>query len=434
VTRAAPGVQGGAYTHAVTVPTPSDPTPPAGRDVLAYPEFRAMLVAAVTSTLASRAVALTVAYQMYQITKDPLTLGLLGLVEAIPALSLALLGGVVADRTDRRRILLLTIGAEVLCAALFALYAPHAQTGGIWPLLALIFALGVARGFSDPALPAFQAQVVPRDLLLRASAWRSSAWQAAAIIGPALGGALYAWRGPQAAYAFALGLFLISLGCVLYVKSKGRPAFTPGEPLGQSIKVGLAFVLQRQVLVGSMALDLFSVLFGGAIALLPVFASDILRVGPTGLGLLVAAPSVGALAVMLLATRRPPGQGAGRTLLLAVAGFGVSMIVFGLSHNLALSVVALVAAGVFDGISMVIRSATLQLNTPDHMRGRVNAVSGMFIGASNELGAFESGVAARLLGTARSVWLGGIVTLIVVAATAALAPELRAMNLTDIED
>nr|WP_255449299.1 MFS transporter [Deinococcus arboris] len=399
-----------------------------------YPEFRAMLVAAVTSTLAGRAVALTVAYQLYQLTKDPLTLGLLGLVEAIPALSLALLGGVVADRSDRRRILLLTIGVEVTCAALFALYAPHAGVGGIWPLLALIFMLGVARGFSDPALPAFQAQVVPRELLLRASAWRSSAWQAAAIIGPALGGVLYASVGAQGAYLVACVLFVVSLGCVAFVKSKGRPAFTPGEPFMQSVKAGLAFVVQRQVLVGSMALDLFSVLFGGAVALLPIFASDILRTGPTGLGLLVAAPSVGSLVVTLLATRRPPGQGAGRTLLVSVAGFGLSIIVFGLSQNLALSVAALIAAGVFDGISMVIRSATLQLKTPDHMRGRVNAVSGMFIGASNELGAFESGVAARLLGTARSVWLGGVVTLVVVAATTLLAPELRAMNLDDIED
>ncbi|MBZ9712428.1 MFS transporter [Deinococcus multiflagellatus] len=399
--------------------------------VLGYPEFRAMLLAAVTSTLAGRAVALTVAYQLYELTKDPLTLGVLGLVEAIPALSLALLGGVVADRVDRRRILLFTFTAEVVCAGLFALYAPHAVQSGIWPLLGLIFALGVARGFSDPALPAFQAQLVPRELLLRASAWRSSVWQAAAIIGPALGGVLYASVGPQGAYGVACALFAVSLACLARVRSKGRPAFTPGEPLGQSIKAGLAFVLQRQVLVGSMALDLFSVLFGGAIALLPVFASDILKVGPTGLGVLVAAPSVGALAVMLLATHRPPGRGAGRTLLLAVAGFGLSMIVFGLSQNLVLSVAALVAAGVFDGISMVIRSATLQLKTPDHMRGRVNAVSGMFIGASNELGAFESGVAARLLGTARSVWLGGIVTLIVVAVTAALAPELRAMNLED---
>ncbi|UBV42774.1 MFS transporter [Deinococcus taeanensis] len=404
------------------------------RDVMQYPEFRAMLIAAVTSTLAGRAVALTVAYQLYQLTRDPLTLGLLGLVEAIPALSLALLGGVVADRTDRRRILLGTITVEVVCAALFALYAPHAPSGGIWPLLALIFTLGVARGFSDPALPAFQAQVVPRELLLRASAWRSSAWQAAAIIGPALGGVLYASLGPQGAYAFACVLFVVSLACVAIVKSKGRPAFAAGEPFGQSIKAGLAFVMARQVLVGSMALDLFSVLFGGAVALLPVFASDILKVGPTGLGVLVAAPSVGALGVMLFATRRPPGENAGRTLLLAVAGFGVSMVVFGLSDNLSLSVAALVAAGVFDGISMVIRSATLQLKTPDHMRGRVNAVSGMFIGASNELGAFESGVAARLLGTGRSVWLGGLVTLIVVAVTAALAPELRAMNLADTGD
>lgn len=403
-------------------------------NVLHLPEFRAMLVAAVTSTLASRAVALTVAYQLYQLTKDPLTLGVLGLVEAIPALSLALLGGVVADRNDRRRILLATISVEVLCAVLFTLYAPHAPQHGIWPLLALIFTLGVARGFSDPALPAFQAQVVPRELLLRASAWRSSAGQAAAISGPALGGVLYASVGPAGAYAVAAALLAVSLACVAYVKPKPLPAFTPGEPFVDSIKAGLAFVMARQVLVGSMALDLFSVLFGGAVALLPVFASDILNVGPTGLGVLVAAPSVGALAVMLYATRRPPGVGAGRTLLLAVAGFGVCMLVFGLSQNFLLSVAALIAAGLFDGISMVIRSATLQLKTPDHMRGRVNAVSGMFIGASNELGAFESGVAARLLGTGRSVWAGGVVTLIVVAVTAALAPELRAMNLTDIED
>ncbi|MBB5361163.1 MFS transporter [Deinococcus humi] len=417
--------------------TPEPQTPgqsTAGQNVLHLPEFRAMLLAAVTSTLASRAVALTVAYQLYQITKNPLTLGILGLVEAIPALSLALFGGVVADRNDRRRILLMTIGVEVICALLFALYAPHAAVNGIWPILALIFTLGVARGFSDPALPAFQAQVVPRELLLRASAWRSSAGQAAAITGPALGGVLYASVGAAGAYGVACALLLVSLACVAYVKPKPKPRFVPGEPIWRSIKEGLAFVVGRQVLVGSMALDLFSVLFGGAVALLPIFASDILRVGPVGLSVMVAAPSVGALGVMLYATHRPPGKNAGRTLLVAVAGFGVSIITFGLSHNFYLSVAALVATGLFDGISMVIRSATLQLKAPDHMRGRVNSVSGMFIGASNELGAFESGVAASLLGTARSVWLGGIVTLIVVGVTAYLAPELRAMNLDDIED
>ncbi|CAM3654649.1 MFS transporter [Deinococcus frigens] len=411
-----------------------EPHATASRDVLRLPEFRAMLLAAVTSTLASRAVALTVAYQLYQITQNPLTLGVLGLVEAIPALSLALFGGVVADRNDRRRILLFTISAEVVCALLFTLYAPHAAVSGIWPILALIFTLGVARGFSDPALPAFQAQVVPRELLLRASAWRSSAGQAASITGPALGGVLYASAGAGAAYGMACALLLVSLGCVAYVKPKPTPRFTPGEPIWQSVKAGLAFVVGRQVLVGSMALDLFSVLFGGAVALLPIFASDILRVGPLGLSVLVAAPSMGALVVMLYATRHPPGRGAGRTLLITVAGFGVSIIVFGLSQNFYLSVAALIATGLFDGISMVIRSATLQLKAPDHMRGRVNAVSGMFIGASNELGAFESGVAASLLGTARSVWLGGIVTLIVVGMTAYLAPELRAMNLDDVED
>lgn len=417
----------------VTSP-PARPSAASSRAVLALPEFRAMLLAAVCSTLAGRAVALTVAYQLYQLTKDPLTLGLLGLVEAVPALSLALLGGVVADRNDRRLILLGTISAEVVCAGLFALYAPQAAQSGIWPILALIFTLGVARGFSDPALPAFQAQVVPRELLLRASAWRSSAGQAAAIAGPAVGGVLYASVGAAGAYVFACALFVVSLVCVASVRPKPKPQFTPGEPVWESVKVGLAFVMRRQVLVGSMALDLFSVLFGGAVALLPIFASDILAAGPTGLGVLVAAPSVGALAVMLYATKHPPGRGAGRTLLAAVAGFGVSMLVFGLSKNFALSVAALVAAGLFDGISMVIRSATLQLRAPDHMRGRVNAVSGMFIGASNELGAFESGVAARLLGTARSVWLGGIVTLMVVGVTAYLAPELRALDLSDVAE
>ncbi|GAA5513499.1 enterobactin exporter EntS [Deinococcus carri] len=393
-----------------------------------------MLLATVCSTLAGRAVALTVAYQLYQLTKNPLTLGVLGLVEAIPALSLALLGGVVADRNDRRRILLITTALEVACAALFFLYAPHAAALGYGPLLVLIFLLGTARGFSEPALPAFEAQVVPRELLLRASAWQSSAWQAAAIIGPALGGVLYAAAGAGGSYAFAAVLYALALGCLAYVKPKPRPAFTPGEPVWQSVKEGLAFVVQRQVLVGSMALDLFSVLFGGAVALLPVFASDILEVGPRGLGVLVAAPSVGALGVMLYATRRPPGRGAGRTLLLAVASFGVCMLVFGLSRNFALSVAALVLAGLFDGISMVIRKATLRLKAPDHMRGRVSAVSSMFIGASNELGAFESGLAASWLGTARSVWAGGLVTLLVVGMTAYLAPELRAMDLTDIAE
>ncbi|GMA16870.1 MFS transporter [Deinococcus metallilatus] len=409
-------------------------SPASSRAVLRLPEFRAMLLATVCSTLAGRAVALTVAYQLYQLTKSPLTLGILGLVEAIPALSLALLGGVVADRNDRRRILLITTGVEVACSLLFFLYAPHAPALGYGPILALIFLLGTARGFSDPALPAFEAQVVPRELLLRASAWQSSAWQAAAIAGPALGGVLYAAVGARGSYLFAAGLYGLALACLASVKAKPRPAFTPGEPVWRSVKEGLAFVVQRQVLVGSMALDLFSVLFGGAVALLPVFASDILRVGPQGLGVLVAAPSIGALAVMLYATRHPPGQGAGRTLLLAVAGFGVCMLVFGLSRHFYLSVAALVAAGLFDGISMVVRKATLRLKAPDHMRGRVSAVSSMFIGASNELGAFESGLAASWLGTARSVWLGGIVTLLVVGVTAYLAPELRAMDLTDIAE
>ena len=392
-----------------------------------------MLLATVCSTLAGRAVALTVAYQLYQLTKNPLTLGILGLVEAIPALSLALLGGVVADRNDRRRILLITTALETLCALLFFVYAPHAPGDGL-PAhpgtdlraghRARLFRPGAARlrGAGGAARPAAAGLGVAVERVAGSGDHRSGAGR-----GPVRGGA-------GGAYLFAAVLYALALVALASVKAKPRPSFTPGEPVWQSVKEGLAFVVQRQVLVGSMALDLFSVLFGGAVALLPVFSSDILQVGPQGLGVLVAAPSIGALGVMLYATRRPPGRGAGRTLLLAVAGFGVCMLVFGLSRNFYLSVGALVFAGLFDGISMVIRKATLRLKAPDHMRGRVGAVSSMFIGASNELGAFESGVTAAWLGTARSVWAGGIVTLLVVGVTAYLAPELRAMDLTDIAE
>jgi MFS family permease len=395
---------------------------------LRIPELRYLLVSRAFATLAGRSLAVVIGYQIYQLTRDPLALGMLGLVEVIPALLLALFGGYVADRNDRRAILLVTDAVSILCALLFALLSRPEGTN-LLGLYSVVFLAGIAGGFGNPAFAALEGQIIPRPLMVNASSWLSSVGQGCAIVGPALGGFAYAAFGARGTYllialffAFAwLGIFLIRRRPVL-------PA-PQGEPMLQSIKLGVKYVFQNQVLVGSMPLDLFAVLFGGAIALLPIFASDILKVGPQGLGFMLAAPSVGALLVMLWSTRHPPTKRAGATLLWSVAGFGVSIIVFALSKNFVLSLVALAFTGIFDGISMVIRGAIVRLRSPEHMRGRIASVSWMFIGSSNELGALESGVAARFLGTIPTVWIGGVVTLLVVAVTSYFAPELRKLDL-----
>ncbi len=402
---------------------------PPAHPVLQLTEFRLLLAAVSFSTLAARALAVVIGFQIWEITHSTKALGMLGLVEAVPALSLALFGGHVADRKDRRRIVLITQFVSVACAFLFAAISldPHAR--GLPLLYAVIFMAGVARGFADPAAAAFEAQVVPRELYVPASAWLSSAWMACAIAGPALAGFSYGALGVPRTYLLIACLFAAALACVFFIAPKPRPTPPEGESVWESIAFGIRYVVTNQILVGSMSLDLFAVLFGGAIAILPVFATDILHVGPRGLGFLNAAPSAGALLVTLWSTRRPPVRNAGRNLLLCVAGFGVAMIVFAFSTSFALSLAALAAAGAFDGVSVVIRRAIIRLMSPEHMRGRISAVSSIFIGSSNELGAFESGFAASLLGTVRSVWMGGIATLVVVASTAALAPKLRALHL-----
>lgn len=403
--------------------------PDGSENALSYPAFRYLMAATIGSSLASRALAVVIGFQIYQITKSPLALGWLGLWEALPAVGLALFGGYFADQHDRRRILLVTRAASVVCAVLFALLSGNIETMGLTGLYALVFIAGIARGFGDPAASAFETQVVPMKAYINASSWLGSAWQACSIIGPALGGLAYDWLGAKGTYLLIAVLFMVSWVSFFLIRPTQPAAARVREPIGQSIKNGVKFVWNDRVLVGSMALDLFAVLFGGAVALLPVFANDILHVGAKGLGFLVAAPSVGALLVMLWATRRPPVENAGRTLLLCIAGFGVSIIIFALSKNFYLSLFALALSGAFDGVSMVIRRAILRLRTPDHLRGRVASVSLLFIGSSNEIGAFESGMAAHLLGTVPSVWIGGIVTLLVVAVTAATVPELRALHL-----
>ena len=296
-------------------------------------------------------------------------------------------------------------------------------------LYAVVFVAGIARGFGEPASSAMEAEVVPRELYVNASAWMASAWLSCAVLGPVVGGICYGLAGPIATYVMIALFFACACWAAVGIGPKPPHPAPEGESIWKSIAVGVKYVAGNQILVGSMALDLFAVLFGGAIALLPVFATDILHVGPIGLGFLNAAPSAGAFATMIWATRHPPQRNAGRSLLISVFAFGITMIIFALSTNFFLSLIMLTLSGVFDGISVVIRRAILRLESPNHLRGRVAAVSMIFIGSSNEIGAFESGVAASLLGTVPSVWLGGIVTLVVVGLTAWKAPKLRRLHI-----
>jgi len=403
---------------------PDDPRP-----LLRRPEFRFLLGARLTYAVAASALATVVAFQTYDLTHDPLSLGWLGLAEGIPALALALFGGHVADRRDRRSIVLLSGITVTICAALLGLLA---LTGafGLLGILVVIAITGIASGFERPALSAFEAQIIPRAEAVRGASYASSVSQAGVIGGPAIGGLAVAIIGMPETYAAITVLLVASTICVAFIARKPMPARSDdGESMIQSVLAGVRFVRRSPVLLGSMSLDLFAVFFGGAIALLPIFATDILHVGPAGLGLLRTAPSIGALAVMLVATRRPPSRSAGPMLLVCVAGFGVSMLVFGLSTTFWLSMVALFFSGVTDGVSMIIRSSIVRIYSPEALRGRVASVNWVFIGASNELGAFESGFVARLIGAVPAVVAGALVTLGVVGVVAAMVPELRRLNL-----
>ncbi len=325
----------------------------------------------------------------------------------------------------------MTSALVTLCAlALAGLAAMGATLVGI---LAVIFATGIASGFERPALTALEAQVVPREDAARGVSVLSSVSQGGAILGPAAGGIAIAVIGIPATYLVITVLLAISTICLMTIGRKPIPPQVAGEPFIESLLGGIRYVRRTPALIGSMALDLFAVFFGGAIALLPIYATDILHVGSVGLGVLRTAPSIGALLVMLIATRRPPSRHAGRTLLLCVAGFGVSMIIFGASTVFAVSLIALFFSGVTDGVSMIIRNTILRVLSPERIRGRVASVNWVFIGASNELGAFESGFAAKLFGTVPSVVGGGILTLVVVGATAMLVPSLRQLDLDTAE-
>jgi MFS family permease len=394
-------------------------------------DFRRLLLANGTLTVAREAQIVVVGWQVFALTKDPLTLGLIGLAEALPYIAVALYAGHIADRTERRTVGIAgTFGVTLSAVALLLLtLAPHAITAErVWPVYVVIALSAIMRSFMRPAVYALSAEVVPRELYPNAVAWRSSSWQLAAVIGPAVGGMLYGMAGATAAYGAVIVMMVLSLVAIVAVEHRAVPAARADDmPLGQSLQVGIRFLFGEPVLLAAMTLDLFAVLFGGAVALLPAFAA-LLNAGPEGLGLLRAAPAIGSIGTGLWIAHRAPMRRAGAALFACVAAFGICMIVFALSRQFWLSFAVLLASGIFDNVSVVIRSTLLQTRTPEHLLGRVSAVNQIFIGSSNEIGAFESGVAARLLGVVPSVVFGGCMTLLVVAVTAWRWPKLRELR------
>jgi MFS family permease len=397
-------------------------------------ELRAFLVAAALAGLAESALAVLLGVHVYEIAHDPLNLGWLGLVEAVPAIGLVLVGGAVADRAPRRD---LAAGARGVMAVLVAVLALAAPYGGLPLIYGVAFLIGAIRAFEEPSVTGLEAEILPRVGMLHAVSLVAAVSRVSTLAGPVLGGVLFAAIGPAGAYAL-VACCLAAAALTMRLAIPARPAPPIGAPgregMFGAIMEGLRYVFTRQVIVGSMALDLFAVFFGGVAGLLPVFADDILHTGPAGVGWLRAAASAGALAAMLVATRHPPRGRAGVVLHLAIAGFGLGIIVFAFSRSLALSMAALAFAGGCDGIGVVIRRAIVRLAAPDALRGRVAAVRGLFLNASNELGDFESGVAASLLGAVPAVWLGGVITLAVVAVTAWRAPKLRRLDLRAMEN
>ena len=402
---------------------------------LRLPVFRWYIVSLFTMTIAAQIQVIVVSWQIYDITHDPLSLGLIGLFEALPFIAAALYAGHVADSVNRQRVSIAALFVLVLCGlSLLAFsYSPHVLAASrVWPFYAVIAVSGLARSFLQPARNALGAEIVSRDLYHNAIAWRSSTWQAAAVIGPAAGGLLYGFGGPRIAYltqAILMVMAFLAFSRIRY-QSSPRTAVTT-LAIAESLTVGLRFVFSQPVLLGALTLDLFSVLLGGAEALLPVFADRILHVGPQGLGVLRAAPAAGAVLMAIALAHRPPFRRAGPTLLYAVAGFAACIVGFGLSRSFLLSGALLLLSGMFDNVSVLIRSTLLQTLTPPELLGRVSAVNSIFIGSSNEIGAFESGVAARLLGTVPAVVLGGLASLGVVGLVTATVPRLRKMRSID---
>lgn len=404
---------------------------------LRYKEFNIFLLIRFALVFAWSMQFIVIEWEVYRLTKDPLSLGIIGLMEVIPAVSLALFAGHVVDQKEKRNLLLVgTLAFFSLSAALIYLTAPSTSQvlnnkQILWCIYGVVFCGGIVRAFISPTIFSLMALIVPKELYPNAATWSSSVWQMSAVLGPALAGFSILWIGTYGSMFIIIGFIAMALLLLFLIPKK--PILNPkiGEPILDSLKEGVRFVFNTKVILGAITLDMIAVLFGGAVALLPVFAMDILQVGSQGFGILRAAPAVGSFLTMFAVAYFPLNSNAGIKLLASIFGFGLSIIVFGLSTSFWLSVFALFMSGVTDGISMVIRQTILQLYTPDDMRGRVASVNSMFVGSSNELGAFESGFTAKLMGTVTAVVFGGTMTLITVTATGLLSPTMRNLDFED---
>jgi MFS family permease len=404
---------------------------------LRYKEFNIFLLVRFALVFAWSMQFIIIEWEVYRLTKDPLSLGIIGLMEVVPAFSLALFAGHIVDQKEKRNLLFsCVIAFLILSLAFLYLTSPTANKDlgpntVLWLIYGLVFFGGIVRAFIGPTIFSLMALLVPKKLYPNAAAWSSSMWQLSAVLGPALAGFSIMWVGTYGSMFITVSFVLFTLFIIPFISQK--PILNPkiGEPIKDSLREGISFVYNTKAVLGALTLDMVAVLFGGAVALLPIFAMDILKVGPEGFGILRAAPAVGSFITMFAVAYFPLNTNAGIKLLAAIFGFGISIIVFGLSTIFWLSVFALFISGVTDGVSMVIRQTILQLYTPDNMRGRVASVTSMFVGSSNELGAFESGFTAKLMGTVTAVVFGGTMTLVTVCLTGFFSPALRNLDFED---
>ncbi|HDS1587262.1 TPA: MFS transporter [Stenotrophomonas maltophilia] len=402
--------------------------------LLSRPGFAKLLAYRIFAMLSYQVVAVTVGWHIYEVTRNPFSLGLVGLAEVLPFFCVAPFAGYLVDHLPRRRL------GMVACSGLIAtaLVLTGVATGwlpfeGVWPIYAAIALTGMVRAFLSPIYNALFARVLARDQFARGAGLGAVVFQAGMVAGPALGGVLVGFGGKGLSYAVATAFALVAMACLATLKVEEPVHTGPAAPIFKSIAEGARFVVGNRIMVGAMALDMFSVLLGGVVAMLPAFLHEILHHGPEGLGILRAMPALGSVCVGLWLARHPLHRNAGRVLLFAVAGFGLCVIGFGLSQHFWLSALILLFYGAFDGVSVVFRSTILQLATPEEMRGRVSSINGIFISSSNELGAFYAGTMARLLGLVPAVVLGGFAVLSVAGITAWKNPTLRKLNLRDLQ-
>jgi MFS family permease len=398
---------------------------------LQYADFRFFLGTQLCYTIGVLIQEVVLGYYLYDLTGDPLALGLIGLLEAIPYIVLALFGGYVADKFEKKSIAQLCILGMIVISTflIFGMKSATTVQSKAVIIYTAVFCIGVARGFLGPAWSSIKPFLVGEKDYSNAASWSSQFWQTGTILGPASAGFFYAYLGFQNTLIFVVVLFTIGLLSASMIKTKSKILNPTKQNMWQSLREGFTFVKSSKIMMFAMALDMFSVLFGGVVAILPVFAKDILHVGPQGLGIMRAAPGVGAVLVLFLTAFYPPTRKAWRNMLMAIAGFGIATLIFALSQNIYLSVFALFLTGAFDSISVIVRQTILQMLPPQEMRGRVNAINGIFVSCSNELGAFESGVAARLMGTVPSVVFGASMTLIIIAFIYSRSKDLMNINL-----